>query len=166
MSEDTRSPFEQFFNLPAATGPVAEIVDPISVEEREEIMNTASSVLEKIESALPEVSGLESADGELDELAKLATDTFSELVDLGSQVEPRFASEIFNAASSMLGHAITAKTNKLNKKLKMIDLQLKQAALAQKKQSSEQETTETAKPMELDRNELMAKILNRKEVKK
>jgi hypothetical protein len=32
----------------------------------------------------------------------------------------------------MLGHAITAKTAKVNKKLKMIDLQLKKAALDQK----------------------------------
>jgi hypothetical protein len=37
-------------------------------------------------------------------------------MDLGFQVESRFSSEIFNSASSMLGHAITAKTAKINKK--------------------------------------------------
>jgi hypothetical protein len=35
------------------------------------------------------------------------------------QVDSRFSSEIFSVASNMLGHAITAKTAKMNKKLKM-----------------------------------------------
>jgi hypothetical protein len=46
-------------------------------------------------------------------------------MDLGMNVEVRYSSRIFEVASSMLGHAITAKTNKVDKKLKAIDLQLK-----------------------------------------
>ena len=42
-------------------------------------------------------------------------------------VDSRWASDIFGVASTMLGHAITAKTAKLNKKLKMVDLQLKKS---------------------------------------
>jgi hypothetical protein len=52
-------------------------------------------------------------------------------MDLGMQVDSRFASEIFSVASNMLGHAITAKTAKMDKKLKMIDLQLKKMRLDQ-----------------------------------
>jgi hypothetical protein len=57
----------------------------------------------------------------------------------------------------MLGHAITAKTAKLNKKLKMIDLQLKKAQLDQKQQSKEEqiEATPVGEGRELDRNELL-----------
>ena len=86
----------------------------------------------KVESALPQVKGLEASDEEMDDLAGLAKEAFNNLMDLGMQCEARHASEIFNSASSMLGHAITAKTAKVNKKLKMIDLQLKKAALDQK----------------------------------
>jgi hypothetical protein len=121
------------------------------------ITTDAMNNLEKIENALPQVRGLEAADGEMDELAALATGSYKDLVDLGMQVDSRFASEIFNAASSMLGHAITAKTAKINKKLKMLDLQLKKAQLDQKVASKEEqiEATPLGEGKSLDRNELL-----------
>jgi hypothetical protein len=123
----------------------------------QEITTDAMNNLEKIENALPQVRGLEAADGEMDELASLATSSYKDLMDLGMQVDSRFASEIFNSASSMLGHAITAKTAKLNKKLKMIELQLKKATLDQKLVSKEEqiEATPMGEGKSLDRNELL-----------
>lgn len=123
----------------------------------QEVTDNAMDNLEKIELALPQVKGLEAADGEMDELAALATSSYKDLVDLGMQVDSRFASEIFNAASSMLGHAITAKTAKINKKLKMLDLQLKKAQLDQKVASKveEVENTPVGEGKVLDRNELL-----------
>ncbi len=123
----------------------------------QEVTTDAMDNLEKIELALPQVKGLEAADGEMDELAALATNSYKDLVDLGMQVDSRFASEIFNAASSMLGHAITAKTAKINKKLKMLDLQLKKAQLDQKVASKveEVENTPVGQGQVLDRNELL-----------
>jgi hypothetical protein len=123
----------------------------------QEVTTDAMNNLEKIENALPQVRGLEAADGEMDELAALATNSYKDLVDLGMQVDSRFASEIFNAASSMLGHAITAKTAKINKKLKMLDLQLKKAQLDQKLASKEEqiEATPLGEGKSLDRNELL-----------
>lgn len=123
----------------------------------QEVTDNAMDNLEKIELALPQVKGLEAADGEMDELAALATSSYKDLVDLGMQVDSRFASEIFNAASSMLGHAITAKTAKINKKLKMLDLQLKKAQLDQKVASKveEVENTPVGEGKALDRNELL-----------
>ena len=126
-------------------------------ENVELITTTALDNLTKIEEALPQVRGLEAADGEMDELASLATSSYKDLMDLGMQVDSRFASEIFNSASSMLGHAITAKTAKLNKKLKMIELQLKKATLDQKLVSKEEqiEATPMGEGKSLDRNELL-----------
>jgi hypothetical protein len=123
----------------------------------QEITTDAMNNLEKIENALPQVRGLEAADGEMDELASLATSSYKDLMDLGMQVDSRFASEIFNSASSMLGHAITAKTAKINKKLKMLDLQLKKAQLDQKVASKEEqiEATPLGEGKSLDRNELL-----------
>ena len=126
-------------------------------ESAEEITTEASETLDKIEAALPQVKGLEASDGEMDELASLATNSYKDLMDLGMQVDSRFASEIFNSASSMLGHAITAKTAKINKKLKMLDLQLKKAGLDQKTASKteEIEATPLGEGKSLDRNELL-----------
>ena len=64
----------------------------------------------------------------------------------------------------MLGHAITAKTAKLNKKLKMIDLQLKKAQLDQKIASTtkEIEATPVGEGSLLDRNEILKAILANK----
>jgi hypothetical protein len=129
-----------------------------------EVTTEAFSNLEKIEAALPQVRGLESTDSEMDELASLAQGSYRELMDLGMQVDSRFASEIFNSAGTMLGHAITAKTAKINKKIKMIELQLKKAALDQKAQSKteEIENTPLGEGSLVDRNELLKTILANK----
>ena len=130
-------------------------------ETMEEITTDTAEALDKIEAALPQVRGLEASDTEMDDLARLATDSYKDLMDLGMQVDSRFASEIFNSASSFLGHAITAKTAKVNKKLKMLDLQLKKASLDQKNssKSEEIENTPLGEGKALDRNELL-KMLN------
>ena len=106
-------------------------------------------------------SGLDATDQEMDDLAGLATGSYKDLMDLGMQVDSRFASEIFSVASNMLGHAITAKTAKLDKKLKMIDLQLKKARLDQQtaKETDTEETIPTAQGMVLSRNDLLERII-------
>lgn len=121
------------------------------------ITEEALGNIDKIEKALPQVKGLEASDGEMDELASLATNSYKDLMSLGMQVDSRFASEIFNSASSMLGHAITAKTAKLNKKLKMIELQLKKAQLDHKmsEKTEELDNTPVGSGQALDRNELL-----------
>ena len=115
--------------------------------------------LDKIEAALPAVKGLEASDQEMDDLANKANKSFDELMDLGMNVDSRFASEIFSVASQMLGHAITAKTAKMNKKLKMIDLQLKKLKLDQDADTAP--SLPNAQGRVLDRNELLNKILNK-----
>jgi hypothetical protein len=129
----------------------------------EEVTENALTTLDKIEAALPMVKGLEAADTEMDELAEMATSSYKDLMDLGMQVESRFSSEIFNSASSMLGHAITAKTAKINKKLKMLDLQMKKAQLDAKNaaKTEEIENTPLGAGQSLDRNELL-KMFNSK----
>jgi hypothetical protein len=135
--------------------------DIIQNKEIEIISQETYSTLEKIENALPQIRGLEASDTEMDELASMATGSYKDLMDLGMQVDSRFASEIFNSASSMLGHAITAKTAKINKKLKMLDLQLKKASLDHKinEKVKEIEAVPTGEGALLDRNEILKGIL-------
>lgn len=145
---------EELFNLASETDSQDNIELP---PDTQEITETALNNLEKIENALPQVRGLEVADIEMDELANLAQASYKDLMDLGMQVDSRFSSEIFGVASNMLGHAITAKTAKVHKKLKMIELQLKKAALDAKNADKEKEieATPVGKGQVLDRNEIL-----------
>ena len=151
---------EELFEL--ASDDDNELTIPLP-EVTEEVTENALTTLDKIEAALPQVRGLEAADSEMDELAEMATSSYKDLMDLGMQVESRFSSEIFNSASSMLGHAITAKTAKINKKLKMLDLQMKKAQLDAKNaaKTEEIENTPLGAGQSLDRNELL-KMFNTK----
>jgi hypothetical protein len=121
--------------------------------------------IDKIESALPAVKGLEASDQEMDDLAELAKNSYQDLMDLGFNVDSRFASEIFGVANNMLGHAISAKTAKINKKLKMIDLQLKKANLDQRNKKDNNEVVETGQGYVLDRNEMLEQLLKNKDSK-
>jgi hypothetical protein len=154
---------EQLFDLP----PSAENIDtdiPDLLENRQTLQELDCTI-DKIDAALPNVRGLESTDQEMDDLADLAKSSYKDLMDLGMQVDSRFASEIFGVASNMLGHAITAKTAKLDKKLKMIDLQLKKMRLDQQAAASDA----TASPVQqgtgvvLSRNDLLQRVLGSKD---
>jgi hypothetical protein len=98
----------------------------------------------------------------MDELASMAVKEFNNLLDLGMNVDSRYASEIFNVASQMLGHAITAKNAKINKKLKIIELQLKKARLDI--DSGSDNNLPTAEGHILDRNELLNRLLRKSDV--
>lgn len=149
---------EELFQLPESEKEINESM--IAKAEADIITQDTLSNLEKIEGALPRVKGLEASDNEMDELAAMATNSYKDLMDLGMQVDSRFSAEIFNSAGTMLNHAITAKTAKINKKLKMIELQLKKAVLDHKisTKNEEVEATPVGDGQLLDRNELL-KIL-------
>lgn len=126
-------------------------------------LSTALAAVDKIDAALPTIRDLETSDSELDDIANTARNTFQDLMDLGMNVEARFAGEIFNNASKMLDTALTAKNNKINKKLKMIDLQLKKAQLdLKKKQSGESVDAVDGEGVIMDRNALLNEILGKK----
>lgn len=157
---------EELFNLPEATTDDTVVVDQI--EHNQEMLASAERIIDRINEALPQVRDLDEADNELDELAKMARDRFEDLMDLGMNVEARFSGSILQTAGVLLGHAITAKQAKIDKKLKMIDLQLKKLRLDQ----SAAKDGDGPKPMDgqavvLDRNELLKQILaDSKESKK
>ncbi len=118
---------EDEFNLPPIEDTKEEVKTELTLapEEIQEVIRTA----DKIDSALPQVTGLNALDTDMDNYAQKAMNTFDDLVALGNNVEDRHAALIFDVASKMMNNAITAKTNKMDKKLKMIDLQLKKAKL-------------------------------------
>jgi hypothetical protein len=153
---------EELFNLPAADADTTENSDAEpSIADKQHFITEIDSAIDRIDAALPTVRDLNASDAEMDEIAKRATETFDDLMSLGMNVDSRFAAEIFGVAGTMLGHALSAKTAKLNKKLKMIDLQLKKARLDQTAGSGEEAgpAVQHASGHVLDRNELLEKLL-------
>jgi hypothetical protein len=149
---------ESLFNLPDVDTDTTSEQD---IEHKQEMLDSADQIIDRIDQALPQVRELDGADGELDELAKLAKDKFVDLMDLGMNVEARYSGQILQTAGILLGHAITAKQAKIDKKLRMVDLQLKKLRLDQ---SAAKEGTNSPSPIEgqavvLDRNELLKQIL-------
>ena len=155
---------EELFNLPGTTNePDYADADTVkdAIEENRMALDNANDIIDRIDAALPQVSDLDEADNELDELSNLAREKFEDLMDLGMNVEARFSGTILQTAGVLLGHAISAKQAKIDKKLRMVDLQLKkmrldQAAAKDDPASSAIEGRATL----IDRNELLTKILN------
>ena len=163
---------EELFDLPPATKDQVEAAPDADFPPAEDLrsqLQTLDLNIDKIDQALPGVRGLEANDEEMDGLADLAKSSYNDLMDLGMQVDSRFASEIFSVASNMLGHAITAKTAKMDKKLKIIDLQLKKMRLDQQQavidakaaDAGGGEAMQTAQGMVLSRNDLLERILGK-----
>ncbi len=146
---------ESLFELPESTSRPNEETISTTPEEITSIVEMSN--LEKIENALTAVRGLEASDEEMDTLARQAVESYKDLMDLGMNVEPRHASEIFGVAERMLNSAITAKNAKVNKKLKMIDLQLKKAKLDMDNLDGGNGTVSNSSL--LDRNELLDRLI-------
>ena len=147
---------EELFDFPPSEKPEA----APTVAQTQTQLAELDATIDKIDAALPTVRDLETGDAELDELAAKAQETFNDLMDLGMQVDSRYSGEIFAVASNMLGHAITAKTTKLNKKLKMVDLQLKKLKMDQDKlRNAPEEAMETAHGQVLSRNDLLERLI-------
>ncbi len=154
---------EELFNLPPSDITTAESAKT-TIEENREIIEAVDTAIDKIDAALPYVNDLDISDKELDDLSDLAKEKFQDLIDLGMNVEARFSGHILATAGTLLGHAITAKQAKLDKKLRMVDLQLKKARLDQANAKNDGEkliTAEDGKGVVLDRNELLKQILGK-----
>ena len=87
---------EELFDLPetADQTPEQSISNP---QEDLPVLSDALSELEKITAALPLVRGLEASDREMDDLADKAVKSFDDLMDLGMNIDSRWASEIGRA---------------------------------------------------------------------
>jgi hypothetical protein len=133
-----------------------------NIQDQQDIISQVNDAIDKIDLALPTVRDLEASDEEMDELADLAKAKFEDLMDLGMNMDPRFGGVVFQTAGTLLGHAITAKTAKMDKKLRMVSLQLQKARLDH--QMSKDDPGSRAvegQGIVLDRNALLEQILQK-----
>ena len=117
---------------------------------------------DKITAALPQVKGLGAlGDTELDEVSKKSMDAYDDLMDLGMNVDSRYSGRIFEVAGNFLRNAIDAKGSKIDKKLKMVELQLKKMKLDKDGDKDGGPVEESEGFVISDRNELMKKLLKK-----
>ena len=128
-------------------------------EEAKKLQSVLSDV-DKIDSALPLVRDLESNDKEMDSIAEKSITTFNDLMDLGMNVEARYAGKIFEVAGTMMKNAIDARTAKIDMKLRMVELQIKKQRVDQQERDAGGLEIEAEATIVADRNELIKQILD------
>jgi hypothetical protein len=109
--------------VPSSEEVIAELKKQIATQ------STTMDMSMKVDAALPMVVGLEEIDAEMDEYAKKAITAFDDAVDLSKNVDDKNAAALLDCASRMLSAAITAKQTKLDRKIKMIELQMRKERL-------------------------------------
>ena len=159
---------EELLNLPESQDIVKEEQAKSQAEEKkaenktksiEQQKNTMRDIAEfdKIAAALPKVEGLgDMGDAELDDVGQRAITAYEDLMDLGMNVESRYSARIFEVAGNMLKTTLDAKVAKMDKKLKMVDLQLKK----QKQGDSDTNVVQGEGYVISDRNSLLEKLKN------
>lgn len=153
---------EEVFNLPPEKpGKQDTAIPPNELESPLINLEEKLEKFDKISAALPRVKGLgDVSDAELDGLAKKAEDAYDDLMDLGMQVEPRYSARMFEVAGNMLNAAVAAKSAKIDKKLKMIELQIKKYGIDKKAGDATGATVEAQGMLVTDRNSLLEKLKN------
>jgi hypothetical protein len=147
---------EELFNLEQEEKPPVKEV----VKDHSEVrsLDDSYTAVANITKDLPQIQELDSLnDGELDNLAKKAEDAYDDLMDLGMNVEVRYAGRIFEVAGTMMKNAIDAKSAKIDKKLKAIDLQLKKYKI-DKDSHTDDDIVQGQGFVISDRNELLKKL--------
>lgn len=157
---------EELLNLPDSKEMIQESKDDSKAKAKTAVVEQESTFrdiaeFDKIASALPAVKGLgEMADKELNEIAEKAMAAYDDLMDLGMNVEARYSGRVFEVAGGMLKTSLDAKVAKMDKKLKMIELQLKKEKLDNDTSSGEGGIVNGDGYVVTDRNSLLEKLKN------
>ena len=156
---------EETFNIKPAEEGEEEIQEETpSIEESKaltEVLYAEIKTTEKIDNALPLVKDLNEHDKEMDDIHQKALDAFNDLLQLGMNVEVHAGAKLLETANQMLKTAMEAKDSKVDRKLKMINLQLQKAKLdynvSKNKDGFELESDGA---VTISRNELLKRIDN------
>ena len=92
-----------------------------------------------------------------------AMKSYKDLMDLGMNVEVRHSGKLFEVASAMLKNAVEAKNAKLEKKLRMVELQLKKQRVDQlsRNEGNTVDIVEGEGYVIGERNQLLKQIIER-----
>jgi hypothetical protein len=133
----------------------------VEKKEHEEVktLDDSYQAVQEITKSLPQIQELNDLDdSELDNLASKSEQAYDDLMDLGMNVEVRYAGRIFEVAGTMMKNAIDAKNAKIDKKLKAIDLQLKKYKIDKDNNEDPNDVINGQGYVITDRNELLKKL--------
>ncbi len=160
---------EEAFNLP----PIKEAISKQKGEEKMELLPSpeealensakilkALTITEKVDHALTTVDNITEHDGEMDDIASEALESYAELKELGMNMSDAHSGRMMEVAASMLRTALDARSAKINRKLKTIDLQLKKLRVDKLTGKASEADDDTP---EFDRNELLKHIYIQRE---
>ena len=133
------------------------------VADDEQVIKRALTTAEKIDKALPQVKDLQTHDTDMDTYSGEAMKSYRELMDLGMNSEARHAGKFFEVAQTMMKNAIEAKNAKADKKLRMIELQLKKQRVDQwdRGSSKDEDVIEGEGFVVGDRNKLLDQLIQK-----
>ena len=150
---------EELFNLDSEQSTESMIEDQKPLHEEVTSLDASFKAVQEITKSLPEIKELDNLDErELDDLAKKAETAYDDLMDLGMNVEIRYSGRIFEVAGTMMKNAIDAKSAKIDKKLKAIDLQLKKYKIYKDNNEESGDVLNGVGFVITDRNELLKKL--------
>ena len=152
---------EELLDLPDSK----ELIKQEKDKEKHEVIQQQNDTLrdiaemDKISAALPQVKGLgEMADKELNEVSEKSMEAYEDLMDLGMNVESRYSGRVFEVAGQMLKTNLDSKVAKLDKKLKMVELQLRKEKLDKENSTGEEGIINGSGYVVTDRNSLLEKL--------
>lgn len=150
---------EDLFNLENDKKPEVPAVEKETPDQIRSLDDSYRAV-QQITSTLPQIKELEEVDDkDLDNLAAKAEQAYDDLMDLGMNVEVRYSGRIFEVAGTMLKNAIDAKSAKVDKKLKAVDLQLKKYKIDKDNREEDDPGLINGQGYVItDRNELLRKL--------
>ena len=154
---------EDLLNLPDSKEIIKQAEDQEVEQSKHEIEREQTfrdiAEFDKITAALPSVKGLgEAADKELNEVADKAMQAYEDLMDLGMNVESRYSGRVFEVAGGMLKTGLDAKVAKLDKKLKMVELQLKKEKMDKDSNTHDSDIISGQGYVVTDRNSLIERL--------
>ena len=158
---------EELLNLPDSKEIIEADKKKAETEEKTQAVTQQQETLrdiaemDKIAAALPQVKGLgELADNELNEVAEKSMSAYEDPMDLGMNVESRYSGRVFEVAGQMLKTNLDAKVAKLDKKLKMVELQLKKEKQDKDSGNDDGNIVNGEGYIVTDRNSLLEKLKN------
>jgi len=116
----------------------------------------ALTITEKVDHALTTVDNINEHDTEMDSIAQEALESYIELKELGMNMSDAHSGRMMEVAATMLKTALDARSAKMERKLKTIDLQLKKLRID--RMTGKDMGGDDDSP-EFDRNELIKQIV-------
>lgn len=146
---------EELLNLEPARELKRQIADTDDLDHKIEISAANIPMDDRIDTALPIITDILAHDREMDDIANKAIASYEEVCAAADNTPAMYAGKLYEVGSTFLRTALDAKEAKLQKKLRIIELQIKKLRVDKVKNESGNEDETQKNSKEFDRNDLL-----------